>query len=490
MSKARNLSDFISDPSISTTEIADLAVTHAKLHGTMDLSSKTVTLPTLSALNTTGNVGIGTSSPNSYSNQTTLTINGITYGRLDLEQSGSLKASLFATTGSASLVTTTDILSFDTSGGEAMRINGSGNVGIGETLPFAKLHISDTQTGRTSAGSTGNLLVLEDDNNGMSILSSNSGQGHILFGDVDDTAAGAIAYDHSTDRLRFRVNSAWDKMVIDSSGNLLVGKTSAAYNTDGFETHPNGETYVSRSGTPMAINRNSSHGTALNFYKDGAGVGDIGSDNGRLYIQSSGGGNLAGIGFSRTAVAVEPRKNNAFSTAEVDIGSATYRFRDAYLSGGVYLGGTGSANKLEDYEEGTWTPTLAGLNNTPTFYNNLGKYTKVGRKVTIQFFQQTNSAPTFSNNNAVFRITGIPFTCDGSGYSGSQGSMNSQAFHFNGSSNNQFANGQVAASVGNDGGLALSFSVTHSGGTRGLVNNGAAGSGYIIEATVTYFTTQ
>ena len=28
-------------------------------------------------------------------------------------------------------------------------------------------------------------------------------------------------------------------------------------------------------------------------------------------------------------------------------------------AGGIYLGGTGSANKLDDYEEGTWTPTDA-----------------------------------------------------------------------------------------------------------------------------------
>jgi hypothetical protein len=116
---------------ITTAAIDDASITHAKLHTTMDLSSKTVTLPTLSTLNTTGNVGIGTDTPNSYSNQTTLTINGATYGRLDLEQSGSLKASLFATTGSATLLTTTNILSFDTSGGEAMRIDGSGNIGIG-----------------------------------------------------------------------------------------------------------------------------------------------------------------------------------------------------------------------------------------------------------------------------------------------------------------------------------------------------------------------
>ena len=37
---------------------------------------------------------------------------------------------------------------------------------------------------------------------------------------------------------------------------------------------------------------------------------------------------------------------------------AINRFKDLYLSGGVYLGGTGAANKLDDYEEGTWTPTL------------------------------------------------------------------------------------------------------------------------------------
>ena len=48
---------------ITTDKIADLGVTHAKLHNTMDLSSKTVTLPSLSSLNTTGAVGIGTTSP-------------------------------------------------------------------------------------------------------------------------------------------------------------------------------------------------------------------------------------------------------------------------------------------------------------------------------------------------------------------------------------------------------------------------------------------
>ena len=45
----------IADLGVSTAKIADLGVTHAKLHNTMDLSSKTVTLPTLSTLNVTNN---------------------------------------------------------------------------------------------------------------------------------------------------------------------------------------------------------------------------------------------------------------------------------------------------------------------------------------------------------------------------------------------------------------------------------------------------
>jgi hypothetical protein len=80
------------------------------------------------------------------------------------------------------------------------------------------------------------------------------------------------------------------------------------------------------------------------------------------------------------------------------------RFKDLYLSGGVYLGGTGAANKLDDYEEGTWTPTFAGLtigNGTVS-----GTYTKIGRQVTVVFgfdCGSTTSVGTLGD------ITGLPF---------------------------------------------------------------------------------
>ena len=179
-------------------------------------------------------------------------------------------------------------------------------------------------------------------------------------------------------------------------------------------------------------------------------------------------------------------------------GSNTVKFSvdedgDIYSAGGINLGGTGSANKLDDYEEGTWTPSLVGLSNTPSFHNNVGRYTKVGRVCTVQFFQQTNVNPTFSSGTSEFKVGGLPFTVDGHGYTGSQGTVNAQAFNYHGSNNTQ---GTVGS--GSNGGAFLTasvttseqmqFNVTASGSTRGIVNNNGAAQGYIIEATVTYFT--
>ena len=68
-SKARDLSNFISTAAIDASEIAtgaittdkiaDTTITHAKLHTTMDLSGKTVTLPTINALDVTNNINVG-----------------------------------------------------------------------------------------------------------------------------------------------------------------------------------------------------------------------------------------------------------------------------------------------------------------------------------------------------------------------------------------------------------------------------------------------
>lgn len=60
------------------------------------------------------------------------------------------------------------------------------------------------------------------------------------------------------------------------------------------------------------------------------------------------------------------------------------------------------ANTLDDYEEGTWTPSLGG--NT-TYNNQIGTYTKVGRLVTINMFLNINAIGTGSATT----VSGLPF---------------------------------------------------------------------------------
>ena len=79
-----------------------------------------------------------------------------------------------------------------------------------------------------------------------------------------------------------------------------------------------------------------------------------------------------------------------------------------FTSSGLAIGGTGAANTLDDYEEGTWTGTLIGTTSNPsTSVTATGYYVKIGEKVscTIQF---TNVNTTGAAGSA--RVNGLPFT--------------------------------------------------------------------------------
>ena len=73
-------------------------------------------------------------------------------------------------------------------------------------------------------------------------------------------------------------------------------------------------------------------------------------------------------------------------------------------SKGIYLGVTSAtaANLLDDYEEGTFTPTVGG---NATYNSQIGYYTKIGNSVTVICEIHINAIGTGSTNT----ITGIPF---------------------------------------------------------------------------------
>jgi hypothetical protein len=200
-------------------------------------------------------------------------------------------------------------------------------------------------------------------------------------------------------------------MRIDSSGNLLVGKSVTTFNTEGFLYEAGAAVEITTdSNRVMRLNRTTNDGNILEFNKDGTTVGSWQSRQGvvsTLILDPRSGG----MGITGGGVRLTPTDNTGTEQdARNDIGTSTYRFKDLYLSGGVYLGGTGAANKLEDYEEGTWTPTLEGAVSAGSYSvaieDSSCKYTKVGRQVTVtgRFTFTVASA-----GSSYAKIGGLPF---------------------------------------------------------------------------------
>ena len=168
-------------------------------------------------------------------------------------------------------------------------------------------------------------------------------------------------------------------------------------------TFDNGITIDADGATVLTVDRATSDGTIIDVQKSGSTVGSIGYESSGFHI--NGEANHSGLSFQ--APNVTPRYNGSITDDFVHLGSTSNRFKDLYLSGGVYLGGTGSANKLDDYEEGTFTPEfLASTNPTVTYSTQTGVYTKIGRVVHFLIRLATDSV---SGGSGSLRIGNLPF---------------------------------------------------------------------------------
>lgn len=191
-----------------------------------------------------GNVGMGTSSPSarvhsfSSSDMSQLTVDavgawksginfangGTVYGQIYYNNNVPYDMSILGQYSTGSLI-------LGTNNTERMRIDASGNVGIGTDNPGGKLHVSGGSTTIPTLSASHPLTISNSSNSGMSIISGNDSAGQIVFGDGVDADRGRLRYQHSDDSMRFWTN-ATEKMRINSDGNVGIGTSSPSVSLD------------------------------------------------------------------------------------------------------------------------------------------------------------------------------------------------------------------------------------------------------------------
>ena len=276
----------------------------------------------------------------------------------------------------------------DNSNATAITIDSSEKVGIGESSPSSLLHLK-------KASDTADIILESSGGSGKEYLIGSRTDGSLNFYDVTASA---------------------ERMRIDSSGNLLVGTTSA-YGTTGTTINAAGLVYSSADGDRAGqFDRTTSDGELVRFSKAGTTVGSWRSRSGlvsSLVLDPRSTNSGCGIGTTDGLAIVSTDNTGALVDSDKDLGQSGVRWRDLYLSGGVYLGGTGAANKLDDYEEGTFTPALyavGGAGYSVSYAGQSGKYVRVGNQVTVSF--NLNVTVTYSSAPTYLRIAGFPFAVD------------------------------------------------------------------------------
>ena len=393
-----------------------------------------------------GNLSLGTTSPNSYTDQRVLTINGTTYGRLDLEVSGTLRGSIWANSGGLGIDAGANDIEFFAGSSERLRIDSGGRILIGSTQLLdntaGTIHIDGgTSGGRialrgttTSAGGgIGEIFSYWNTNKVAGIIAlaghdaNNKDNGHLTFYTRPDLATGV------QERVR-----------IDSSGNLIVNKNNArthaviilskadaGYAKLEFDVGTSQKAYVELDAAENLVHYGAA-GVNQQFYTDA---------NERLRIDTTGhlhikgqdhevrwyrddGNRYGAITYDGGNFNIRNPVNDHTRICKSD-GTEIVKFnnnKNVYIADGDLVistaghgidfsatSGTGTSELLDDYEEGSWTGTVdfGGGTTGITYSARQGRYTKIGRLVHASFVI-TLSNKGSSNGNTT--ISGLPFT--------------------------------------------------------------------------------
>ena len=226
-----------------------------------------------------------------------------------------------------------------------------------------------------------------------------------------------------------------DTTITNNTGNLLIYSANDFYIKHGtevmFAAKDDGATELYYDGTKKLSTGSGGIIVSGNSYMDDDNKLILGSDNDLQIYHNGYNSKIADVGtgaliLSGSVVKIENAASNETQAVFTeDAGVDLYHNNSKVFEtlgngvraqGGIMFGSdTADANRITDYEEGTWTPTYtaAGTNPTLTSHLTTGYYTKVGNLVTVTHY--TGSFTLSGSPSGTPYIGGLPFAAKSTG---------------------------------------------------------------------------
>ena len=307
-------------------------------------------------------------------------------------------------------------IKFDT---DTLFIDSSANrVGIRKTNPDVPLTVDGGSTDNTVAHFTSGTA-----NTYIKLTDSDTTNGVFVGATNEDMTL----WTNNTEHMRINSNGTI-KQTADSQGSTFAPNTPSTWNAL--------EIFQDRGVT------NSASGIAFRSQSGTAPAG----------IVSVAGNTTGGI------------ESLAFMTSSGN--STAERMRILADGGLTFNGDTAAANALDDYEEGTWTPSITSGYSAVSYNSQVGAYRKIGSLVV---FNLGLGIASKTGDSSIFQIGGLPFS-KASGTGGSPVSIWTDLWNMGGSNN--WANGLIS-------GTSISFYASNlaTGGESTLDGNEMNASG-------------
>ena len=223
--------------------------------------------------------------------------------------------------------------------------NANSRVGLGTASPSVPVDIvGDVKMSANLTVDT-TTLVVDSTNNRVGIGTTSPGRtldvsgiirsdgtsGALAFGGNSSTPSEGVAIHRpASDTMAF-VTASTERMRIDTSGNLLVGKTATGGNTAGMQIIAGSFfSHVRDDGVVQVLNRKTSNGDILQFEKDNTAVGVIGVVNSDRMVFATADG--LGLQFDKDNNRIIPCDAAGAYNNNVELGDSSLEFTNLWLS--------------------------------------------------------------------------------------------------------------------------------------------------------------